>query len=650
MTKRFYLIYFISLFFTTCLMAQPAVWFGDITTADNSQFVNTSLYDRGVTVATPAIQADITKTNAKYLFITAQGVYNPKWTGSGTDKLRAVNAKLNGAAFYGQDEFWQEDFETEITNGLYYTFVIGKNSLTNNDMSVLETTYSPVSIDTVYQNPESLNVFSAHDVVITAELSQAAHVGEHVYLRYTVDGWNTSVFASMTTAGGGIYTCTIPAMNPGTHVRYYVLTTINDTPLHDDIDYLTLKLNNNSGLNYQYMVQGQSSNSGIYDRKIVFNEGTNYYNDFSVTHMGTYGNTAQLSLKGGRIETWKSGTDDILDAAMYYRIYPQGFFPLPVFDTIVLPWRFDLNNPNNQVWMNDTLSTLILYGLPDGDYVIDVYYEAFYTDGIDNLIHTDDNNGSYYQLTFEIDNSIYYGTHSIVESHVIIDTTQSVHITADDWHNSNLGVFIDNDNLVLKGGLVETLKTGSHDITGAKMYYRYYSLPFMPPLPSFSLIDLPWKEDLSYPGNQLWGNDTMVIDVFDGLTSGNYKFEVYFELNYKIGLIPDILTFTDNNGGLYYGSTFTYTTTVGMDKNTDINAVKIYPNPAKDFVYVDLSSLEKDVLVSVTVYDILGKQLSVYEISEENFVILTTEGMTAGLYIIEIYTHNGSFRKKIIIE
>ncbi|MDD3876907.1 MAG: T9SS type A sorting domain-containing protein [Bacteroidales bacterium] len=638
----------LSLLITAQVLSQPANWFGDLSTANNSLFVNATMNDRGVTMSTPALPATITKTNAKFLFNTLPNIYNPKWTGSSTDKVRILNSKLSAAAFYGEDVFWQEDFEIDITDGLYYTFVVGKNSLSNNDMSILETNFNPVSINTVSQNPITTNVFSTDNVVVTANLSQVAHTGEFIFLRYTTDAWNSSSFLPMTSSGSGVYTCTIPAMNQGTHIRYYILSTITNTPSHSDIDYLTLKLNNNSALNYEYMIQGLTNNSGIADRKMIFNEGTNYYNDFSVMHMGSYGNTALLTFKGGQIQTWKSGTHDITGAAMYYRIYLQGMTP-PAFDTIVLPWRADLPSFGEQLWENDTLSDLIFYNLANGDYNIDVYYEAFYTIGVDPYIHVDNNGGQFYKLTFDIDNSISYGTHGFVEKSVIVAKPLVESISTVNWHNSNLGLFNLNNVLQLKGGEVETLKTGIHDITGVRMFYRILHTPAMPPYPQFSSIELPWKQDLSYPGHQIWGNDTMLIDVLSGLMSGVYDFQVYFELNYKIGVDPQIYSFIDNNNNSYYVSHFTYNSTVGEIESDLTEQIVIYPNPAQDILFIQLFN-GRDVQ-QISFFDMMGKRVLFQEgPAFKGLLSIDLSTFKSGVYFIEITTTDQVYGKKIIIK
>jgi len=328
------------------------------------------MIDRGAFLSTDWILATVTKTNARFIFNTAPNIFNPKWTGSSSNKVRTLNTKLNGEAYYGQDEYWQEDFEFSIQSGRYYKFFSSKNTVSNNDMSIVEISYLPVILNSVFQTPLNTNVYSTDNVVISVDVSQTLNTGEYLYLRYTTDSWSTSEFAVMTQTGATTYESTLPPMSAGTVVKYYILTTINSSPSHNDIDFLTLNFLNNNGLNYEYTVQAVPTYSGIFERKITFNEGTNYYKDFTDTALGTYGNTALLTLKGGQLKTWEASPDDILSANMYYRIYNKDSLTLPNFDTIVLPWRADLSVPGDQIWENDTLNAFLLNNLPDGQYNI----------------------------------------------------------------------------------------------------------------------------------------------------------------------------------------------------------------------------------------------------------------------------------------
>ena len=85
-----------------------------------------------------------------------------------------------------------------------------------------------------------------------------------------------------------------------------------------------------------------------------------------------------------------------------------------------------------------------------------------------------------------------------------------------------------------------------------------------------------------------------------------------------------------------------------INDKTGVNAIilsqiKIYPNPAKDFVMVDISQLSQ-LPISFKVYSIDGKLILEKPLSDTRSKILTTD-WTNGTYIIEIE----SFKVKIIV-
>jgi len=152
------------------------------------------------------------------------------------------------------------------------------------------------------------------------------------------------------------------------------------------------------------------SASGIFDRAVIVQSGNfSFLNGpaFDTTNFGVLTSNSIFFLNGGQLKTYKNGVDDITGAAMYYRIYKQGISMLPSFDTVILPWKEDVISPLgsiDQTWEKSGLYINILNGLIDGNYIIEVYFEAFYTDQNGANIHVDNNSGSNYKASFTINN------------------------------------------------------------------------------------------------------------------------------------------------------------------------------------------------------------------------------------------------------
>lgn len=219
-----------------------------------------ALSDRGVT-SWASIQNPLPlATTISFLFNTTAGNYTPKWCGSTTDYTRTVNTMLEGSAYYYTSGGWDADMTCAVLSNYYYTIIVGKNATANNDMSILETSYNPVTINTVTQSPAA-NITPSQPVAVTVTLSAAKNTAEKVFLRYSTDNWATSSYAEITSFNASFQgTATIPGQAVSTTVSYYVLTTNQATTIDSTIDYYTLRLNNNSNSNYSYTV---TSGTGI---------------------------------------------------------------------------------------------------------------------------------------------------------------------------------------------------------------------------------------------------------------------------------------------------------------------------------------------------------------------------------------------------
>lgn len=241
------------LLISTFSFAQPANLEGDW---NNGSWSNSNaLTDRGV-VRAVRVQATGT-ANRNFLFNTASANYNPQWTGSNAPNfVRSLNTLHSGGAFYYTSGGWNTNLQISATNSNYYTFIIGENSASNNNVSILETSYNPRTITggTVTQSPITTAVYAEKSVTVSATLSNTLQSGEYAYIRYSTDNWATSQLVSMSLASGTIYSGTIPGQNAAITVRYYVLTSNSNSFAAADADYFTLAIDNNSGSNYSYVV------------------------------------------------------------------------------------------------------------------------------------------------------------------------------------------------------------------------------------------------------------------------------------------------------------------------------------------------------------------------------------------------------------
>ena len=99
------------------------------------------------------------------------------------------------------------------------------------------------------------------------------------------------------------------------------------------------------------------------------------------------------------------------------------------------------------------------------------------------------------------------------------------------------------------------------------------------------------------------------------------------------------------------GWTLVYTTTTGIEENSGIENIKVFPNPATDIINLnyELTTPSKS---TISIKNILGQNIykENIEVSTNIEKQINTSNINKGIYFIEVDTEKGSFRKKIIIE
>ncbi len=180
------------------------------------------------------------------------GQWRNQWASNGSvqvEQMAYFNYQLNTDSPHPYD-----NTVSGLTQNRFYTVVFHDRGYTGSRAVFLETTAMPVNITGVSQTPGIVS--ASNNVTVVATLSGAPSAQEIFYLRYSTDGWNTS--SSVTMGGlGATRSATIPLQPNGTRVSYYVLSS-TISGLTADHDMYTLRLNNNDGHNFLYLV-GQTA-------------------------------------------------------------------------------------------------------------------------------------------------------------------------------------------------------------------------------------------------------------------------------------------------------------------------------------------------------------------------------------------------------
>lgn len=238
---------------------------GNFTTAPG----NALTLRAGPNVYSATLQATTTATGRAFLF-PKDNSFNPKWAASSATSIAKDTRLVNGAVHQGG-----QDLKIDVTNANYYTFIIGNNTGTSNNLSVLETTFNPaITWDNLNVATPGLDVaansfttaYIGQTIVLKSTTNRVLNAGEKLVIRYSTNGFSSSSFVDMPLESGTTYTGSIPAQAAGTTVNYYVFTTKNTiTPTHEDADYQALIVNNNNS-SYTYTVNNSyGKNGGVWD-------------------------------------------------------------------------------------------------------------------------------------------------------------------------------------------------------------------------------------------------------------------------------------------------------------------------------------------------------------------------------------------------
>jgi hypothetical protein len=136
-----------------------------------------------------------------------------------------------------------------LVNGKWYTMNYEDLGYVDTRAIFMETSSEPIDINTV-SVPAS--VAANTPATINVGLSDVKSPEENIFLRYSTDAWVTSLLLPVTVTGTS-GTATIPGQVDGTVVSYYAFSSTLAT-ITADYDLVTIRLNNNEGLNYSYTV------------------------------------------------------------------------------------------------------------------------------------------------------------------------------------------------------------------------------------------------------------------------------------------------------------------------------------------------------------------------------------------------------------
>jgi len=84
--------------------------------------------------------------------------------------------------------------------------------------------------------------------------------------------------------------------------------------------------------------------------------------------------------------------------------------------------------------------------------------------------------------------------------------------------------------------------------------------------------------------------------------------------------------------------------------NQSNNQVSIYPNPATDYITINLSNVSENDKTNITLSDLTGKVVYKHTTSKVSNLYISTDFLSKGVYIINITNGNKNYNQKLIIK
>lgn len=387
--------------------------------------INTGTARWQTTFSVAASGADVTGGTYEWLFTSGSSgsPWNNKWGN--------ITVSMNNLQTYSWSSSASNNYIT-VANGRWYTMNWRDQGYTNTQAIFMETSAAPVSITSVTQNP--VLVTSADAVIISVSYSATPSAEEKFYVRYTTDGWSTSSLAAVSSE-----TASIPAQPSSTKVEYYVFSTTITNP-SAEFDMLTIRLNNNNGSNYSYVVgQTVSCGSAVVSTDPTFpKEGAS----LTLTFDASEGNAA---LKDYAYDVYiHTGVITNLSTSDADWKYTKADWGTNTTET-------KLTSNGNNLYSLTISDIRTYYGVPTGEQILKLVM-VFRSDGIhptsgSYIVHKNADNSDI--LVDVYTETLHVKLLNPSSSNTIIGSERIISVCAAAINHSNLAIYLDN-NLILQ--------------------------------------------------------------------------------------------------------------------------------------------------------------------------------------------------------
>jgi Secretion system C-terminal sorting domain/Cleaved Adhesin Domain len=156
-------------------------------------------------------------------------------------------------------------------------------------------------------------------------------------------------------------------------------------------------------------------------------------------------------------------------------------------------------------------------------------------------------------------------------------------------------------------------------------------------------------------GVSITGNDPSDFTIISGpkpdSAPASWVHKTYSLTNYTNQPVYIGIQCVTNNGFCFMVDDIEIGSSVNIDNNLQNIGLSVYPNPARDKIYIDFGDLTPNNL-KIEIYDMTGKIVWKYETEERTGTIIVADisGLDPGIYLLKINDSHGNISRKLIVE
>ena len=151
-----------------------------------------------------------------------------------------------------------------------------------------------------------------------------------------------------------------------------------------------------------------------------------------------------------------------------------------------------------------------------------------------------------------------------------------------------------------------------------------------------------------YPISYLWEITPNTFSYFRGMDASTKAPVIVLNAKGKYS-VRLTLSYTDTIMSLYQADYFEVLSPVGLNSLDQTDLFKLFPNPASNYLNLQLTQLAANAEIKVSLYNVLGQEIKHEQVkyNGQGFGLNLTD-LTAGVYVIKVEAQGKVFTRNFV--